>query len=313
MEYKFNYQIGGIGMKIKKVVAILIGVTLIAFGVGLLSLKHYAHKAGISNSKNSILNLVIDNIIESAHNSDYVEKNIDEEIIKNIAGIDTVDIEVPFSNINIIPESRDNVKIHYKGYVKANFIPQLKTRTSNDTLYIYLEQEAGKPYNTKRVDLKLNIYIPKDYKKNMKIYTSFGHINVSDLNISQLKLDSSYGHIEIKNLRGDVEANTSYGDIIAKNYSGNITAITCFGDIILEYMDFDNNIIATTSFGNIKLILPKNSQFIIDAHCSLGDIDVDFPVTISKNEKNRIAGRVGNSRNNIKLEADSGDIKIISK
>jgi len=295
-------------MKIKKLVSILVGIALISFGIGLLSLEHFGYK-------NGIFKFVVDNISEGIQEDDsnYVEKNIDEEKLENIDGINTINVDVPFLDVNVIPENRDDVKIHYNGYIKANFIPKLKTERSSDILYISLEKKSHVSYNVKESDAKLDIYIPKTYEKNIKISTSFGDINIANLNISQLELDSNYGDIEIKNLNGDIKANISYGKMDIENHSGDLTATTSFGDIDLKYSNFDNNIDATTSYGDIKIELPKNSQFNIDATYSFGDIDIDFPVTISKNEKNRIAGRIGNSKNNIKLESDFGDIRIKSK
>lgn len=301
-------------MKIKKIVVILFGIMLIAFGIGLLSLKHY----GFSNKSNNLninFSFAISDFVKSFKDvtSDYVEKNIDEEKIENIDGINTLDIDVSFSNVNIIAENRDDVKIHYHGYIKANFIPKLKTKTSNSTLYIKLEKGSDKSYNTETVDVKLDIYVPKSYEKSIKANTSFGNINISNLNLSHLKLITSFGNIEIRNLKGDVEADTSYGNIVIQNLSGDLTASTSFGNIDLEYQDFDYNIKADTSFGDIKLALPKNSQFKIEAECSLGDIDIDFPVKITKNERDKISGTVGSSSNSIDLETSSGDIKVISR
>jgi len=135
----------GIRMKIKKLVSILVGIALISFGVGLLSLKHFGYK-------NGIFKFVVDNIAEGIQDDDsnYVEKNIDEEKLENIEGINTIDVDVPFLDVNVIPENRDDVKIHYNGYIKANFIPKLKTERSSSILYISLEKKSHVSYNVKK-------------------------------------------------------------------------------------------------------------------------------------------------------------------
>jgi len=132
-------------MKIKKLVSILVGIALISFGVGLLSLKHFGYK-------NGIFKFVVDNIAEGIQDDDsnYVEKNIDEEKLENIEGINTIDVDVPFLDVNVIPENRDDVKIHYNGYIKANFIPKLKTERSSSILYISLEKKSHVSYNVKK-------------------------------------------------------------------------------------------------------------------------------------------------------------------
>lgn len=302
-------------MKVKKLVAILLGIMLIAFGVGLLSLKHYGFGNRKTHNINWNSNSPINGFVKhfNDNSTDYIEKNIDEEIIEEASGISTIDIDVAFSNVNIIPEDRDNIRVHFHGYVKANFIPSIKTRSSNGTLYISFKKDSNNSHNTKTVDVNLDIYVPKTYDKAIKIDTSFGNIDISSLTLSQLKLMTSFGNIEINDLTGDVEADTSYGNIVVENLTGNLEASTSFGNIDLEYEEFDYNIDADTSFGDIRLILPKNSQFKIDAECSFGNINIDFPVKVTKNEKDKISGNVGNSSNTIELESSSGDIRVIRK
>ena len=301
-------------MKTRKIVAILAGIMLVAFGVGLLSLRYYGFDEKVFNNINWKFGFPLNKLVRTSNNnSNYIEKNIDEEKIENAAGINTIDIDVSFSNINIIPENRDDIKIHYHGYIKARFIPDLKTKCSNKTLYIYHEKGLSGSNSTETIDVKLDIYIPETYKNNIKADTSFGSINISNLNLSKLKAITSFGDIEISDLTGNVEADTSYGNITVKNLSGNLEASTSFGGIELEYEEFDYNINADTSFGNIELTLPRDSQFKIDAECSFGRIDIDFPLTITKNEDDELSGTVGSGRNKIKLESSSGDIKVISK
>lgn len=301
-------------MKMKKTIAILVGIMLIAFGVGLLSLKHYDLDSGVNNSINLNIRFPFNRLLRISDNSsNYIEKNIDQEKTENIAGISTIDIDVPFSDVNIIPENRDDIRIHYHGYIKARFIPDLKTKSSNKTLYIYLEKGSNNSNSTNNIDIKLDVYVPETYKDNIKADTSFGNISISNMNLSKLELITGFGNIEINNLTGNIEADTSYGNIVVQNLSGNLDTSTGFGDIELEYDEFNYNINAETSFGDIKLTLPKDSQFEIDAECSFGKIDVDFPVSITKNEDDELSGTVGSGRNKIELESSSGDIKVISK
>lgn len=291
-------------MNNKKIVPILIAVVLMAFGVGLLSLNHYGYSTkgidfqlGKDNTNIKIgpgLNFSIDNSTKDYNSSNLIEKNVDEEKVEKSDGVTTIDINVPFSDINIIPKKRNDIKIHYHGHIKANYIPNLETEKSNTTLYISLENNRSNSYNTETIDAQLDIYIPDNYKDKIIAQTS-------------------YGNIEIENLTGQFDVQTNYGDIIMKNISGEVIAETSYGNIELEYNKFNDNIEANTSFGDINIILPSDSQFNIDARTSLGDIDINFPVTITQNERDRLNGSVGSSSNNIDLETSMGDIEIISK
>ena len=115
-------------MNVKKTVAILIGIVLIAFGIGFLAL-NYGDNQNISISPNE------ENGITKFFGKNMVKENIDEEKIETVDGIKNIDIETPFVDVNIITENRKDIRIHYNGSLKANYIPELKTKKCQHSIY----------------------------------------------------------------------------------------------------------------------------------------------------------------------------------
>jgi DUF4097 and DUF4098 domain-containing protein YvlB len=340
-------------MNIKKLVFILIGVVLISFGVGLLSLNHYGFNLYNSEGANIDLNGININDGNSSvkigpkftvkandsnnkvfgkgmSRKNLIRKNVNEEKLEDIKGIKTIDVETPFVDVNIIPEEREDIKIHYNGYLEATYIPELKTKKSGDILYIMAK---GDNLNSSRVystDLKLNIYIPIAFKDNIEIVTSSGDINVSKLKLSNLKLAASSGDIGIHDLSVDnLSIETSSGEQIVKNvksknsnflassgdieiysFIGDTNVTTSSGEINMDYEKFNNSIDAAASSGDITIKLPSNSEFNLNANTSSGEIESSFPITVTGKQKNSLSGKVGNSVNAINITTSSGDISI---
>ncbi|MDD3225695.1 MAG: DUF4097 family beta strand repeat-containing protein, partial [Clostridium sp.] len=72
----------------------------------------------------------------------------------------------------------------------------------------------------------------------------------------------------------------------------------------------NNNINLQNSAGTIKLTLPKDSKFNLDAYTTAGDIDCDFPIAVTGTNHERSMGQVGESNNTVKIRNTAGNIEI---
>lgn len=264
------------------------------------------------------------------NNKNLIKKDIDEEKSEEITGIKTVEVETPFVDVNIIPENREDIKIYYNGYVESTNIPKLKTNKVGNTLKIVLGKIKNNSYSVYSSDLKLNLYVPIDFKDNIKVTTSSGDIKVSKMKLSSIKLTASSGDIEVYDLDSDslsVETSSgeqeiknvssnksnflaSSGDVEIYNFTGDANVTTSSGEIDLHYEKFNNNINATASSGNVEIKLPSNSEFNLNANTSSGEIDSSFPITVTEKQKNSLSGQFGNSSNAVNITTSSGDIAI---
>ena len=102
--------------------------------------------------------------------------------IETVDGIQNIDIETPFIDVNIISENRKDIRIHYNGSLKANYIPELNAKKCQHSIY-NCKKEGINSYSVSNSNLKLDIYVPMNFKDNIKITTSSGDINVSNVNL----------------------------------------------------------------------------------------------------------------------------------
>ncbi|WP_416197523.1 MAG: Putative adhesin [Sporanaerobacter sp.] len=380
-------------MNIKKFVAILAGVALVAFGIAFLSYNlsggHISYgingnrknfkgmniksdgskvKIGLDginiededgtkvqinpggiyvNDGNDVVDISLNGITvngeevedideynDSSDTKNIKKENVNEEKIEDMVGIKDIIVETTFVNVNFIPENRDDIKIIYSGTIKANYIPKLKTKKSDGTLYISAKKEDNNlSQNVRYSNLKLDIHIPENYKENMNIVSTSGDVNLSKMNFNDLNLATVSGDINLNDLNlknlvvsttsGDVDSlnisadknmfNSTSGDIEIKNLIGSVQTNTVSGDIEISYKNFNDNIIAATVSGDVSIVLPKKSEFQISAQTTSGDLKSNFPITIQGKHKNSLEGTVGSSENKINIGTVSGDVNIYSK
>lgn len=388
-------------MKVKKIVAILAGVALVAFGIAFLSYNLSDQKMGLNikqknkwtNNDNkdknfSGINIDADGskvkiglsgiyveddegtevkinpggiyvkdgeeVVDISSKGVYVngeevdsdeyddfswnknvkKKDINQIVSEKIDGIDNISVETSFVDVNFVPENRSDMKIVYSGKTSSNYIPELKTKKSGNTFYIYAKNDNKiKSFNVNYSDLKLDIYIPKNYNNNINITTTSGDLKLSNINIKDLDLGTTSGDIELEDIitktitgnstSGDLELinvsadniafNSTSGDIEMKNISGNVTVNTTSGDVKSLYKDYKNVININSTSGDISLTLPKDSSFTLGAKTVSGKLECDFPITIQGKQKNSLSGTVGTGKYKVNIGTTSGDLYITSK
>lgn len=281
------------------------------------------------------------------------EQNVNIEKVFSSEGINCIDVDTSSTDIHFIPESRSDIKVHLVGYTTSGKA-ELSAEQSGDILDIYTR------YNNRTVtfgfnisNLKLNIYLPEGYDKNIKIRTSSGEVKLGKLDIESFifnassgdlagdglaakssRIETSSGNIKLNGFGGDLELKTSSGDAAIEyaneskyanvttssgeikliDFTGDLDSRSQSGDIEVDYAKFNNKTNMRSSSGEIELTLPKDSQFGIKVNTSSGDIETDFSVAQSgKIDEDNLEGTVGNSSSQITIETSSGDVKVRSK
>ncbi|WP_123053239.1 DUF4097 domain-containing protein [Clostridium sp. JN-1] len=183
---------------------------------------------------------------------------------------------------------------------------------------------------------KIEIYIPKDYAKDLDVNTSSGNIlfssdmKLNDINCSQgsgdFKIQNSItaNNAAIKTNSGDIyiasldskyyNIEAASGDILVKYILGSGNAKAVSGNIKMNYKSIGEYAKASSTSGDVKLILPQNLSFKFEGECTSGDIKGDFPLNYENDRKSKASAQVGNDPyKTIDVSTVSGDIDISSK
>jgi len=120
------------------------------------------------------------------------------------------------------------------------------------------------------------------------------------------------GEMDAEGLRGDVEASTVNGSVRVST-SGLAEASTVNGSVsaTLGRADWVGEAEFTTVNGGITLTLPAGASTEVSAETVNGDLDTDFPLTVTgRFGPRRFRGTIGNGGRTLHLTTVNGSIRI---
>jgi DUF4097 and DUF4098 domain-containing protein YvlB len=126
-------------------------------------------------------------------------------------------------------------------------------------------------------------------------------------------LETVSGRITVDEILGAVSAKTVSGgiDLMSGSEVKEVRAETVSGSIRAKYMLGKGAHAFKTVSGGIRMELPTNSGFNVNAQTFSGSIDSDFEITMSgKIDNKNIKGIVGNGGPELSMESFSGSISL---
>lgn len=142
-----------------------------------------------------------------------------------------------------------------------------------------------------------------------------GNINLENTNGKKIILESGSGNITGEDLEGAVDAEANSGNIRLKSLKGSGSLESGSGNITAVFDEVTGDIALEAGSGNVKLEIPAELAFRLQADSGSGNIQTDFDQDLSFNQKgNSVSGEVGeNPLWQIEAETGSGNIHIGSK
>lgn len=228
--------------------------------------------------------------------------------------------------------------------------PKLVVEKNGSNLIIKIDKGPSRVFFSYRSNLKLDVYIPAQFTGSLDVDTNSGEITTEELVLQNLKIASTSGNIDTQYIQaGNVQIDTTSGEITikgkfdtlrVKSTSGNlrsdlakagstvvestsgeimlsgsldgISAKTSSGNIIINTDLFSKDADIESTSGEVMLNLPENAGFKLDCKTNSGDINCQFPVTVtSNNNEDNLIGTVGNGERNMKIKTSSGNIDIL--
>lgn len=256
----------------------------------------------------------------SSEKYEYENESISLEAFRNI------NIVSDLNNIEIIPADKYKLDLKYKKeYVNIEY------KIENETLIIREKKVKNEAYNLE--DYKNNkgngvkIYIPKNTQiNNLSIASNISNLYLNEISINKLDLSCDTGNININNCKSS-QSNilTATGSIDVKNLDGlsakfesNMGNINIVNSSIKETLELSNNlghtkfqgellgnINVSNNLGNIELdINNKQKEYNYNLQTDSGKI------IINDETKNKKFIKDNNSKFNINLECNSGNINL---
>lgn len=322
-------------------------VTTVLLTVCMTGCEVKVEKRNIENSKNE--NIVSSHSEVKDEERSKIKEVIDETRVvpqDKIKGLKEINVISGTSNITLVAEERNDIEVKLDGSIadyKWSENEYITCVGTGESLGIYVNNSPDNSLKYKSTlnkdvfDLELVICIPEDLINTVNIKNYDGYITVKNLEIDNLSFDIDNGRIDLQDVDAEkllldikdgkmkfnnVQANNStinidYGSVEGNDFSGNIVSKVISGDIDIKFSSIEHkDIDITTGRGNIKLTLPKNSLFDVEAINNRGDILCEFDSTDykeieSKPNETSLRGLVGEKNGKIKLRTDVGLINIM--
>ena len=212
---------------------------------------------------------------------------------------------------------------------------------SGDTLTIgHIEDRSIR----RRVSISYTIVVPADTA--VKAKTGSGSIEINDVRAS-VEARSGSGRLRLSNIGGSVTAKAGSGSIRAEGVAGTFTGSTGSGSIYMSQTSPGDVKVSTGSggmeltgivgalkasagsgrikvdgrqegewkigarSGSVRVHLPEDAAFTLDAETGSGGIDIDHPLTIEgKISRRHVRGDVRGGGHLLRIDTGSGGVRI---
>ena len=246
-------------------------------------------------------------------------------------------INVDFSSADIIVQTTDepNLRVVQKSTAKLREEEKFTINKENDNIII---KRSTSPviysiFNFGNFGEKIEVYIPKNYTKDLDIQSSSGNVIFnSDINLNNISctagsgnlqdgsnisandvnLKASSGNISVEALMSKTyKVNTSSGNIYIDSLSGSGEVAASSGNVKINYKDIEEYSNVSAHSGNVNLVVPNTLSFEFSGKCNSGDINSNFDLNYKNKRGNEATAQVGSGPyKKINVNTGSGNIGI---
>jgi lia operon protein LiaG len=265
--------------------------------------------AGCSNSTGAMALLAVSLAIVSPQ-----AREINEERVLSPETVGEIQISMSSAPITVIrTDSGGDIRIHLYGNSMQEV--HLGVEIKEMTVAVGARRAHKFPFPEA---LSLDVYLPGNYRKNLSIKTSSGHVRMELFTLDSFSLRTSSGGLEAKELSageiniisssgkislGKIAAKeleikgsssavsihdcaaqesrieTSSGGISLDKNDGNLTVKTSSGAVKVIRTRFEaQGIHVATTSGNVFMKLPDSAEFLIQAKTNSGRFQSEFPI-----------------------------------
>lgn len=157
-----------------------------------------------------------------------------------------------------------------------------------------------------------SVFANGEIENQLEISSSFGRIELWDMNAASYSIDSLSADIFANNLKGDVSVKTGFGKV--ELYSQDDVTLFVeseYGDLYFEgTLSPNSDHTVKSDNGNIELFIPSESA--LDLYLSsFGEIQIDFLLSLTGQLSSRVKeGEINGGGPLLTIESDYGNISL---
>ncbi|MDJ1474113.1 DUF4097 family beta strand repeat-containing protein [Bacillus sp. LS15-K4] len=233
------------------------------------------------------------------------EEGNKEDVIKNET-LKNIEVKLDAGDIVVQKSPDSSFYVKQSGDVRKQ---EIRIAEDGDTLKIIGEREKGASfdfsfYNFKIQTSTLTILVPERLYQDIKVNSSAGQIEMSDVKSDRVSVGTLAGEVDLKHITAkSVEGSTKAGEVNLKKVIGKVTAKTASGDVYVMDHDPKYDVEASSTAGDVDItLLEKPQDAVITGQSAAGDVMIF-------NEENKNI-TIGNGSKKISGKTAAGDVTI---
>jgi hypothetical protein len=152
-----------------------------------------------------------------------------------------------------------------------------------------------------------------DAQGSVNLDTGSGSVTVSDVRGDELRMDTGSGSITGRNIEvSTLSADVGSGGIrLSAIKAARLSLDTGSGGTDVELLTDVEDVTVDAGSGPVSIRLPANAGAEVDIETGSGGIETDFPIQVTRWERNSLRGRLGDGRGRIRIDSGSGRVRLI--
>jgi lia operon protein LiaG len=143
--------------------------------------------------------------------------------------------------------------------------------------------------------------------------TGSGSVTVADVRGDELRMDTGSGsitgrNIEVQTLSADVG---SGGIRLSRVKASRVSLDTGSGGTDVELLTDVEDINVDAGSGSVSIRLPAGAGAEVEIETGSGGIETDFPIQVTRWERNYLRGRLGDGKGRIRIDSGSGRVQLL--
>lgn len=167
------------------------------------------------------------------------------------------------------------------------------------------------PFRTP-VGVDITLHVPQD--ADITVNADMGEIEIRQIR-GNLDLDADMGRITVDDTEGNLKASADMGDIQIRGakVTDSLELVTDMGSVDFEGRPGRRSVVSS-DMGSIRMALPTDQAFTVDASVDMGDINMEVPF-VGKQGNGKANGTIGEGEvvGNLQLSADMGSVRIVAQ
>jgi DUF4097 and DUF4098 domain-containing protein YvlB len=148
---------------------------------------------------------------------------------------------------------------------------------------------------------------------DLSVDTGSGSVDVSRYHGDKLSVDTGSGDVTGTELEAaELSIDTGSGDIRLTGVTApEVTLETGSGSVTTDLRREINSLSVQTGSGNIAITAPPTLSASVEIETASGEIESDFPLTVTRHSRDHVEGRIGDGKGTIAIETGSGGIRLL--